>query len=387
MRVAGYAYLLSTVTAVGALVLAVSLPERGAAQGLSRPAAVPAYVSKPTPALASRSAAEEVLPAVTPIALSAPARAMLRPQADPAEPDTPGGPLPSEDYVVDSHLVLLDLPDVPPTRGELCAMLEAEANVRSLPSTFFVRLIWQESRFNAGAVSPKGAQGIAQFMPATAQDRGLDDPFDPVQALAASAELLTDLAQMFGNVGLAAAAYNAGPGRVQRWLDGETTLPAETLNYVKIITGLEADDWKGDEWRTPEVQLPASLRPAAGSVQDWCRSLPSRPIKRAPTLVVEAKADATIQSKSKHEADDGAWRVQLAANYSKSKAKAALDRLRKKHPKLFAEHEPKIARERASARGRKALYEVRVAVDTRAAADALCSQLKKSGGACTVAMN
>ena len=57
-------------------------------------------------------------------------------------------------------------------------------------------------------------------MPGTANERGLLDPFNPVQALPKSAEFLSELRDQFGNLGLAAAAYNAGPRRVQEWLAG-----------------------------------------------------------------------------------------------------------------------------------------------------------------------
>src|SRR4029453_3053840 len=90
---------------------------------------------------------------------------------------------------------------------------------------FFTRLIWQESRFDPAAVSRAGAQGVAQFMPATASWRGLADPFDPVKAITKSAKLLHDLRREFGNLGLAAAAYNAGPGRVRDWLAGRRGPP------------------------------------------------------------------------------------------------------------------------------------------------------------------
>ena len=116
----------------------------------------------------------------------------------------------------------------------------------NLPVEFFARVIWQESRFNAQAVSAKGAQGIAQFMPATADYRGLVDPFDPIEALKNSASYLHDLQHKFGNLGLAAAAYNAGPGRVGRLPRRQRPLPSETRNYVAIITG-----WTADEWASP----------------------------------------------------------------------------------------------------------------------------------------
>jgi transglycosylase-like protein with SLT domain len=126
---------------------------------------------------------------------------------------------------------------------EICATLERSASDNDLPFGFFTRLIWQESRFDARSVSHAGARGIAQFMPETAHRVGLANPFDPSQAIQKSAELLRDLKARFGNLGLAAAAYNAGPQRVTSWLAGRNTLPAETQAYVRIVTGLRAGDW------------------------------------------------------------------------------------------------------------------------------------------------
>src|SRR6476660_1198792 len=121
----------------------------------------------------------------------------------------------------------------PPTAVDVCRTLEDAAAENALPVEFFARVIWQESRFNARAVSPKGAAGIAQFMPQTASWHGLADPFDPIEALRHSASYLRELHDQFGNLGLAAAAYNAGPGRVGAWLTSHRPLPDETRNYVK----------------------------------------------------------------------------------------------------------------------------------------------------------
>ena len=125
----------------------------------------------------------------------------------------------------------------PDMRELICLMIEAAARSHDLPLEFFARVIWQESRFQPDVVGPRTrsgerAQGIAQFMPRTAAERGLLDPFDPVQALPKSAEFLRELRRQFGNLGLAAAAYNAGPQRVRDWLAGKRTLPAETRSYV-----------------------------------------------------------------------------------------------------------------------------------------------------------
>ena len=101
----------------------------------------------------------------------------------------------------------------PPTAEDICHALEQGAAENALPVEFFARVIWQESRFDAHAISPKGAAGIAQFMPATASGHGLADRFEPIEALRHSAAYLRELLDRFGNLGLAAAAYNAGPAK------------------------------------------------------------------------------------------------------------------------------------------------------------------------------
>ena len=139
-------------------------------------------------------------------------------------------------------------PHAPASDGALatlCGIVEDSAKNEGLPVDFFIRLIWRESAFEPKAVSPAGAQGVAQFMPGTAAERGLADPFDPAAAIPASAKLLADLARRFGNLGLAAAAYNAGPNALQKWLSGEGFMPIETQDYVMAITGRDLEDWRG----------------------------------------------------------------------------------------------------------------------------------------------
>ena len=96
--------------------------------------------------------------------------------------------------------------------------------------------IYAESNFNPFAQSPAGAQGIAQFMPGTAQSMGLGNPFDPEQAIDAKAHLMRDLLRRFGSVPLALAAYNAGAGAVEQ--HGGIPPYAETRAYVAKILGL-----------------------------------------------------------------------------------------------------------------------------------------------------
>ena len=125
----------------------------------------------------------------------------------------------------------------------ICRMVDGAAAANRLPAAFLTRILWQESRFRNEATSRAGAEGVAQFMPRTAAQRGLADPRDPAPSIAEAARLLADLNTRFGNRGLAAAAYNAGPGRVARWLRRQTELPAETRLYVAAVTGRPAEDW------------------------------------------------------------------------------------------------------------------------------------------------
>lgn len=126
----------------------------------------------------------------------------------------------------------------------LCSTLFDSAQHNDLPVPFFANLIWQESRLKHDAVSPVGAQGIAQFMPRVAAEVGLANPFDPRQALPASARLLRELRDRFRNLGFVAAAYNAGPHRVSEWLQHGGKLPRETQNYVVSITGRSVEAWR-----------------------------------------------------------------------------------------------------------------------------------------------
>jgi hypothetical protein len=148
---------------------------------------------------------------------------------------------------------------------ELCDALLVSARTHDVPVGFFSNLIWQESRFDSGSVSRAGAQGVAQFMPATAAQFGLKNPFDPFEALPASARFLRQLSEQFGNFGLAAAAYNAGPGRVLKWLANRGGLPRETQAYVRIITGRPVEDWRKNEAQEGAIkiarQLPCSDMP------------------------------------------------------------------------------------------------------------------------------
>src|SRR6266481_3536616 len=94
-------------------------------------------------------------------------------------------PVETNGLSVDSEPVAEVEAPTPEPKKDFCVALREAAESSDIPVAFFARLLWQESRFQAFEVSRVGAQGVAQFMPATAAEVGLDDPFDPFQALPA----------------------------------------------------------------------------------------------------------------------------------------------------------------------------------------------------------
>jgi hypothetical protein len=267
------------------------------------------------------------------------------------------------------------LPPAKPTdaQNSICLLLESAARVSDLPVEFFARVIWQESRFRADAVGPvtrsgKRAQGIAQFMPGTAAERNLLDPFDPIQALPKSAEFLRELRAEFGNLGLAAAAYNAGPRRVREWLAGSGGMPAETRNYVYAITGVSVEQWAkagaGDVDRKQQAGMDCGALVAL--------------LKRAPTPFVAAL---------EHRVALGAmqpWGAILGANRSRDRVLHQYAALQQRHGSVLAGRDPILLERRRTALPR---YQIRIGADTRAAANEVCRQIHKRGGDCVVLRN
>jgi Transglycosylase SLT domain len=254
----------------------------------------------------------------------------------------------------------------PSSSADICQTIQQAAAEYDLPVQFFARVIWQESRFNARAVSNKGAEGIAQFMPQTSAWRGLADPFDPKAALHYAASYLHDLRKQFGNLGLAAAGYNAGPGRVSGWLNGARTLPAETRNYVATITG-----WTADEWASPSPpKLSQTTIPQGFSCGELANLILAPP----------------------HEAKEFAghvprWGAQLAASWSEARAWATYRALQRRFVALIGDREPVVLRGRLPGMGRRARFMIRIGGDSRDVLEKFCNKLIAAGGACVVLRN
>jgi hypothetical protein len=261
--------------------------------------------------------------------------------------------------------------DTKPTT--ICESIDQSAAAYDLPIDFFARLIWRESRIQANAVSSAGAQGIAQFMPQTAALRNLADAFDPAQAIPASAHYLDDLRDRFGNLGLAAAAYNSGEQRVSDWLAGSVRLPRETQDYVVFITGRAAEDWRSSEAEAMGATTPA--RPVGST----CAEIVAVLAKPGAGSASVARATGSVKS--------APWGVQLAGNFSEAKARASYTSLQRQFASILAAQEPLVLRSVMRSRGTAPYYDVRIPAETRADANALCARLHAAGGACIVMKN
>jgi hypothetical protein len=267
----------------------------------------------------------------------------------------------------------------PDTANSICLMAEAAASANGLPFEFFARLIWQESRFRPDAIGPvtrsgARARGIAQFMPRTASERGLLDPHDPVQALPKSAEFLRELRNEFGNLGLAAAAYNAGPRRVRDWLEGRGGLPAETEHYVETITGRPIAEWaKAEAGRPPDADGPRSSTMTCATMTAMLREAPSLYLSRLTRQIEKSAASP--------------WGAQVSAGFSRERALASFSDIEKRHRESVGGLDPIIIATTLRSRGTRPFYQVRIGSDTRAGADRLCASLRKGGIACMVLRN
>ncbi len=250
----------------------------------------------------------------------------------------------------------------------VCAAVDAASASNNLDRNFFARLLWKESLFDPRAVSPKGAQGIAQFMPGTAERRNLADPFDPLAAVPASASFLSDLKKEFGNLGLAAAAYNAGEKRIQDWLNGKRGLPTETRNYVAFITGRVAEDWK-----TPSANFDIPKLSKSDDFNSSCIQLASRQVTLRSTVVKGVKLQP--------------WGVLLAASFDEGRALAMFKRLKLRFPQALKNAEPMILKKQNLSRGTRKMTFVMVGAKTQVAAQDLCKVYNTEGLPCVVRKN
>ena len=282
-------------------------------------------------------------------------------------------------------------PETDNALATLCGIVEASAKAEGLPADFFTKLIWRESSFRPNAVSPAGAQGVAQFMPGTASERGLIDPFDPASAIPASAKFLGELKRRFGNLGLAAAAYNAGETAVANWLANKGSLPFETQDYVLAVTGRDAEEWRSDKPPTASAPpastaVPASAPPVSTPAAAPPASTPAAapPAPNPSCLSLIATLRVTAPSSGVVSGWFAPWGVQISASFSKGSALRAFARVKHQYASVIGDMNPFVLGSVLRSRGWRPFYRVRLPAQTGGEARRLCDRIQAVGGACAV---
>ncbi|WP_425098826.1 transglycosylase SLT domain-containing protein [Tropicibacter sp. S64] len=250
---------------------------------------------------------------------------------------------------------------------DTCQAIENFAKKSGLDAGFFARLIWQESRFNPNALSHANAQGIAQFIPSTAKLRGLKDPYNPAEALEFSAEYLGEMTRRYGNPGLAAVGYNGGERRAEGLIAGTGGLAQETIDYVRIITGIPARTWVDAPPESHDFRLQKD-KPFAQACHELAR-------KRI--LTAYPPPEPVMKP----------FGVQVAFGTTKQKALTLYERKTAACQSLLKGDKPDLVWEKSRASPQGGYYMARIGRNTRDAAWKLCSQLKAKGCVCAVYRN
>ncbi|MGR3501452.1 lytic transglycosylase domain-containing protein [Pseudaestuariivita sp.] len=251
---------------------------------------------------------------------------------------------------------------------DTCQAIEQFADGAALDPYFFVRLIWQESRFDPNALSHANAMGIAQFIRSTADMRGLRDPYNPADALGHSAAYLGEMQVRYGNMGLAAVGYNGGERRAQGLLTGGG-LARETINYVQIITGLTAETWRDAPPQTLDLRLDTDR-----SFREACYALAQG--RKLSKLRLTPPKPAIKP-----------WGVQVAWGTNKAKSQAAFQRQTAACRGQVSGEKVDFVRVKNRVRTKPAYIMARISRNTRKAADRFCNRLRAAGCTCAVYSN
>lgn len=254
--------------------------------------------------------------------------------------------------------------------SDVCRMIERAAVHEGLDKNFLARLIWKESRFEPAAISPAGAEGIAQFIPSTAAIVGLHDPFNPAEAIKVSAAYLRQLRDIYGSIGIAAVAYNGGEGRANRFARDGGTLPYETQDYVEAITGFNAWRWRDDPPTPNKIDL---------------RLDGDTPFLEACTTMA---GNRTLRefSPSVRRAPVMPWGVILASHPTRTGAQKQVNRFNRVLGPILNGKQVSYVR-RALRKGAPRVYTAQVGWNSRNAAGNFCQRARSIGLNCIVLRN
>jgi hypothetical protein len=252
---------------------------------------------------------------------------------------------------------------------DTCNAIKTFTERHGLNTGFFARLIWQESRFDPNALSHANARGIAQFIPSTARLRGLNDPYNPADALEHSAQYLAEMVRRYGNEGMAAIGYNGGERRAEGFLTGKGLAP-ETVNYVPIITGLTAEDWRDRPPKDHDMRLSAAqaFLPACYAMAQTRRITPlARPKPPEPALKP--------------------WGIQVAFAQSRKAARAALRSKTASCRRLVGGEKADLIYKPHRVATKQGFFFARFGRNSRDAAQKLCNAMRRQQCACRVVQN
>lgn len=252
---------------------------------------------------------------------------------------------------------------------DTCNAIQTFSVRHGLNTDFFARLIWQESRFDANALSHANARGIAQFIPSTAKRRGLKDPYNPSDALEHSAQYLAEMVRRFGNEGMAAIGYNGGERRATGFLEGKG-LALETVNYVPIITGIDAETWRDAPPKNHDMRLSKELPflPA-------CYAMAKN--RRITRLAPPAPPEPVIKP----------WGVQVAFAQSKKAARAALRQKTASCRQVVRKEKADLIYKPHRVATKKGYFFARFGRNSREGAQKLCASMRRQGCSCRVLEN
>ncbi|MBS1303005.1 lytic transglycosylase domain-containing protein [Loktanella sp. SALINAS62] len=250
---------------------------------------------------------------------------------------------------------------------DTCQAIQHFAARNDLPPGFFARLLWQESRFDPNALSHADARGIAQFIDSTAQLRGLRDSLNPAQALEHSAHYLAEMTRKYGNVGLAAIGYNGGESRAQGLIDGSGFLMPETIDYVQIITGHTAQNWRDTPPPDPDFRLQGDM-PFMAACLDLAQN---RRFSAYPAPEPQVSP----------------WGAQLAFGRTAAQARESYDRRTRQCGFSRGDRTLDLVFVRNRASGKQGYVMARVGADSAADATRVCTQARATGCGCAVFAN
>lgn len=250
---------------------------------------------------------------------------------------------------------------------DTCQQIENVARRHDLDPGFFARLLWQESRFDPNALSPAGAQGIAQFMPGTAKLRGLPDSCNPAQAIERSGEYLGYLQRRYGSAGIAAVAYNGGERRADGFTLQGKGLATETINYVQIISGLTAETWRDTPPKAHDFRLNATV-PFLQACLDMAKNRTFTKFKKPAPAIKE-------------------WGAQLAFGPTRSEARRNLRRLTARCTGLVSREKVDYLTIKSRAARTGSYVMARIGRNTQKNAISLCKKFRTNGCICRVYRN